>query len=310
MEPGSASPLLEAGRLAEAGDLDGAVRACQRALRIMPDSFAAHLKLAEVYGRKHERSLDPVMRKLMDKEFGEAMRRAPPDENAHNALFDVAVMTGQGEALHARYLGEWASLPFAEPAARRLADARPQEVPIQDPATDPLRKIMYGAILLISASLVWQLGPRIWYRLQEAATPPGNPAPLFALEDTSGKRVALQDFRGKAVVVLDFWATWCGPCRASLPALHDLRQKYMGKGLEVLNLSLDDDPSVVPPYLAQQQLNLWVLYDRGHVVARAYGVTGIPSIFIIDKKGSKREQFTGYSPDLEARIEAAVKPLL
>ncbi|MEK7476821.1 MAG: TlpA disulfide reductase family protein [Candidatus Coatesbacteria bacterium] len=309
MEPETGGALVEAGRLLEAGDLDGAVRACQRALRIMPGSFPAHLRLTQIYGRKFLRSRDPVVRRLAEREFAEAMRLAPADETVHNALFDVAVETGQADALRARYLGEWAGLPFAKPAVRRLEESGPVLEPIQDPETDPLRKIAIGTVFVIVASLAWQFGPPLWHMLERRMAPPGDPALQFALDDLSGHRVALADFRGKAVVVVDFWATWCGPCRASLPALHNLRKKYRGQGVEVLNLSLDDDPSVVAPYLAQEQLDLWVLLDRGHAVARAWGVSGIPSIFVIDKNGMKREQFVGYSPDLEARIEQLVNEL-
>jgi peroxiredoxin len=309
MEPGTGGALVEAGRLLEAGDLDGAVRACQRALRTIPDSFPTHLRLAQIYGRKFSRSRDPVMRRLAEREFGEAMRLAPADENSHHALFDVAVETGQAEALRVRYLREWASLPYAAPAIRRLEESGPKVEPIQDPATDPLRKIAIGAFLLIFGSLAWQFGPPLWHRIETGMAPPGDPAFQFVLQDLSGHRVSLADFHGKAVVVVDFWATWCGPCRASLPALHNLRKKYRGQGVEVLNLSLDDDPSVVGPYLAREQLDLWVLLDKGHAVAKAWGVTGIPSIFVIDKRGMKREHFVGYSPDLEARIDQLVNEL-
>ncbi len=85
--------------------------------------------------------------------------------------------------------------------------------------------------------------------------------------------------------------------------MHDLRMRWKGRGVEVLNISLDDDYSVVQPFLTQESLNLWVLLDKGHETARAWGVSSIPCIFVIDKEGVKREVFVGYSSDMDKRLE-------
>jgi len=309
MEPGTPGPLVEAGRLMEVGDLDGAIRACQRAIRTLPDSFPAHLRLAQIYQRKHEQTRDSVVRRLADREFGEAMRLAPPDQTSHDALFELGSALGQTQALRARYHSAWASLPFAAAAIRRLDDNEYAAAPRYDPSSDSLKKIAIAAVLVVLASVAWQVGPRLWNRVQTAMVPPGDPAPEFRLEDLSGKKVALADFRGSSVVVLDFWATWCGPCRAALPAMHAFRQKYQGKGVEVLNINLSEDAGTISEYLRKEQLNLWVLLDRGNAITKAYGVNGIPCVVVIDKRGSKRETIVGYRPDLEARLGEIVDKL-
>jgi peroxiredoxin len=194
-------------------------------------------------------------------------------------------------------------------ALRRLDDAGPVVRTVPDHSGDPLRKVMIGAVILIVASLAWQFGPRIWGGVQGSMGPVTDPAAPFTLDDLSGTKVSLSDFTGKAVVVVDFWATWCGPCRASLPGLHALRKKYHGQGVEVLNINLAENPDTIKNFLNSEQLDLWVLLDTNNAIARAYGVSGIPCVFIIDKRGSIREKIVGYSPENEARIETLVSSL-
>ena len=114
----------------------------------------------------------------------------------------------------------------------------------------------------------------------------GSQAPDFALKDVHGQEVRLSALRGKAVVV-DFWATWCGPCRAVMPHLQALSEAYP-EGLEIVAVSLDQDPSkVVPAFIEQMGLTFTVLADTGAVqVARQWGgIRSIPTSFLIDRDG-------------------------
>ncbi len=110
-------------------------------------------------------------------------------------------------------------------------------------------------------------------------------APDFTLKDGDGKVVHLSDYKGK-VVLLDFWATWCGPCRIEIPWFTDLQRKHKDKGFEVLGVSMDDEGwEVVKPFLSEVGVNYRVLMGND-AAAQAYGgVDALPTTFLIDRDG-------------------------
>lgn len=116
----------------------------------------------------------------------------------------------------------------------------------------------------------------------------GQLAPEFTLAELSGGEVALSDFRNR-VVVLDFWATWCSPCRASMPGLEALRARYHDKGLVLVSVSLDRSGENAKSYLEangyEEFIGLWESLAAAKQVARLYGVFGIPRTFVIDRDG-------------------------
>jgi len=114
----------------------------------------------------------------------------------------------------------------------------------------------------------------------------GKRAPQFTLQDMSGRQVSLDDYRDK-VVILDFWATWCGPCRVSMPILDRIQAEYAGK-LSVLAVNLRETKGVVREYILEESLHSEVLLDEDGSIASQYGVVGIPTQYLIDQKGIVR----------------------
>ncbi|HZP60950.1 MAG TPA: TlpA disulfide reductase family protein [Opitutaceae bacterium] len=122
---------------------------------------------------------------------------------------------------------------------------------------------------------------------------PAQPAPGWTLKDVNGQPVSLSQFKGK-VVVLDFWATWCPPCRSEIPGYVKLQEKYKGKGLVIIGVSVDQDgPAVVKKFVADFHMNYPVVMADDSVV-QAYGnPDAIPTTFIIDRAGKIRDKKVG-----------------
>jgi len=133
-------------------------------------------------------------------------------------------------------------------------------------------------------------------------------APAWELKDVEGKAVKLSDFKGK-VVVLDFWATWCPPCREEIPGFIELQKQYGKDGLVVIGVSLDEEgPSVVKPFIKKTQINYTIVMGNQEI-AKAYGdVESIPTTFIIDGQGKIVKKHVGFSD--KAAFEKDIKPLL
>jgi peroxiredoxin len=136
-------------------------------------------------------------------------------------------------------------------------------------------------------------------------------APAWSLKDTDGKTVSSDQFKGK-VVVLDFWATWCTPCRAEIPGYIELQKKYAADGLVVVGVSMDQDGAlVVRKFMANQGVNYTVVLGADSNIASDYGdISVIPTTFIIDREGRIRDKKVGEVPtdEFEKRILAVLKP--
>lgn len=113
-----------------------------------------------------------------------------------------------------------------------------------------------------------------------------KPAPNFTLKDANGKSVSLADYKGK-VVLLNFWATWCGPCGLEIPWFEEFEQQYKSQGFAVLGVSMDDDGwSAVKPYMDEHKINYRVLLGNDSVSQLYGGLDALPTTFIIDREGN------------------------
>jgi peroxiredoxin len=121
----------------------------------------------------------------------------------------------------------------------------------------------------------------------------GEPAPNFQLRDLDGHLVALSDMRGK-VVLLNFWATWCGPCRVEMPAMEKLYRTFLRKDFEILAVSTDAQGELVTrPFQQENRLTFPILHDADYIVGLTYGARTLPMTFMVDREGVIRHQIFG-----------------
>ncbi|HQL94771.1 MAG TPA: TlpA disulfide reductase family protein [Candidatus Hydrogenedentes bacterium] len=154
----------------------------------------------------------------------------------------------------------------------------------------PGRRIV--TLLLAIAVVVWLL-----YRMLFQQGPlSGQEAPPFTLPTLDGTSVSLQDHLGKDVVLLDFWATWCPPCRALIPDIAEIAAEYGPKGVAVYAVNLGEPPQRVKNFLESEGLSLPVLLDTENTVGALYQVSGIPRVLIIGKDGVVRHDQAGSGP--------------
>jgi len=134
------------------------------------------------------------------------------------------------------------------------------------------------------------------------------PAPEWQLSDTEGKMIRSSDFKGR-VVILDFWATWCPPCRQEIPGFIALQKKYKDQGLTVIGVSVDEEgPDVVRKFARSNDINYPIVMAQEKIL-QAYGpIDGIPTTFVIDSQGMVVGKHVGYSA--EAEFEREILPLL
>jgi thiol-disulfide isomerase/thioredoxin len=135
----------------------------------------------------------------------------------------------------------------------------------------------------------------------------GQAAPNFKLPDLTGQQVSLDQFKGK-VVMLDFWATWCGPCRMTMPVVENL-QKEFADTLVLLTINLQDPRDEVRDYIRAQGIHSRVLLDQEGTVGTMYGAAGIPMQILIDKQGIIRFGMTGYDPRMASKLRTEISKL-
>jgi thiol-disulfide isomerase/thioredoxin len=120
----------------------------------------------------------------------------------------------------------------------------------------------------------------------------GGPAPALRLQDLEGRPHRLADFRGR-VVLINFWATWCAPCRDEMPSIQGLKDKLAGKPFAVLAVNLDEPESRIRNFLSQMKVDFTILLDPGREAARAWGARILPASYIVGPDGRVRYTLVG-----------------
>ncbi len=135
-----------------------------------------------------------------------------------------------------------------------------------------------------------------------------KPAPAWTLQSIEGKPVKLSDFKGQ-VVVLNFWATWCPPCREEIPDLIALQKQYASQGVVVVGVSLDDGgPAPVARFARKMEINYPVVMGKRETAADYGGIAALPTTFIIDRKGNVLDELIGATDraGFEAKLKSAL----
>ena len=136
-----------------------------------------------------------------------------------------------------------------------------------------------------------------------------SPAPAFSLKDREGHVRTLADFKGH-VILVDFWASWCAPCKMSFPALDALHQEFHDAGLEVVAINVDEDTKDGYAFLAGKSPSMTVLFDPKGRTPEAFKVEGMPSSFLIDRDGNIRFKHQGFTTQTKADFRKEISVLI
>ena len=137
----------------------------------------------------------------------------------------------------------------------------------------------------------------------------GQQAPDFALKSSTGENLRLSEYRGD-VVMINFWATWCGPCRQEMPLLDELYSRYQRVGFNLLGVNIDDDSSRAMNMIEELGVTFPVLFDVRKEVSKLYEVNAMPVTVIVDREGTVRYIHHGYKPGYEEKYLDQIRSLL
>jgi cytochrome c biogenesis protein CcmG, thiol:disulfide interchange protein DsbE len=142
-----------------------------------------------------------------------------------------------------------------------------------------------------------------------AALDSGARLPEIGLQSLAGKRIDVASLKGK-VVLIDFWASWCAPCKQEMPVLERLYQKYKDRGLVVVGVSVDQEATNVGGFLKQLKVSFPIVHDKAHEVANRFHPPRMPSSYIADRNGVVRHVHGGFRAGDDAAIERELTALL
>jgi thiol-disulfide isomerase/thioredoxin len=169
-----------------------------------------------------------------------------------------------------------------------------------------------AAALLLALGLTWGRSPAPARAAAAEVKSPeqleGKPAPDFSLDTLDGKKIKLSDLK-KNVVVLDFWATWCPPCRKSLPHVEEVSKKkdLADKGLKVLAVNAQEDKAKVEKFMKDNNFTFTVPMDKDGKVMQDYGIQGIPTTIVVSRGGKVHKVFVGFGDDSPKQLDKAIE---
>ena len=140
-------------------------------------------------------------------------------------------------------------------------------------------------------------------------TQDGSAAPDFTLKSRIGKNLRLSDYRGQ-VVMLNFWASWCGPCRQEMPILEQMYKRYKKLGFVILGVNTEQDSGKANAYLRDIKVSFPILYDSTSKVSQLYNNKAMPTTIMIDRNGKMRFMHEGYKPGYEKDYKKQIKKLI
>jgi len=135
------------------------------------------------------------------------------------------------------------------------------------------------------------------------------PAAEFSLKSRAGEAVSLGSLKGQ-VVLINFWATWCGPCRKEMPLLEQIQKKYAPLGFTMLGVNVEEDTRLMETFLKDVPVSFPILLDPANGVSKLYNVSAMPSTVIVDRKGNVRFIHQGYQPGDEGKYQDMIRQLV
>ena len=190
------------------------------------------------------------------------------------------------------------------------ASKAPESSPPENP-TAAKSKLLAGALLAVVLVVGLYYVNRYWIAPAVRAQTKGDGnhplAPAFSLTDITGKPLKLSDYQGK-VVVLDFWATWCGPCRIEIPGFIELQKRYAAQGFTMIGISMDDSPEPVVDFYKELQMNYPVAVGNDRLGELYGGMPGLPTTFLIGRDGRIYAKHVGATDP--SVFETEIKELL
>ncbi|UJF21178.1 TlpA family protein disulfide reductase [Shewanella sp. OMA3-2] len=163
-----------------------------------------------------------------------------------------------------------------------------------------LNKLGYKSLLAALALLM---------SINAQALTVGDIAPDFTLKNMQGNNLNLAEQRGE-IIVINFWASWCGPCRKEMPVLQKLQDKYQDLGVQVWGINVEQENQAGKDFLADLDLSFSIFFDQTNALSKSYQVEAMPTTVIIDRDGIVRFMFRGYKDGYEKKYADAIKKLI
>lgn len=162
-----------------------------------------------------------------------------------------------------------------------------------------IRRLPLVALLAAFVAFAWP-----------AAATDGSPlAPEFKLVNRAGGEISLSSLKGQ-VVMINFWASWCGPCRQEFPALDQIYSKYKPMGFQMVAINVESEKADAERFLGQTPVSFPILFDADNKVSGNYGVSAMPTTFLVDRQGKLRWQHRAYKPGDEAKYIEQIRAML